>query len=160
MYYICVLDTMYYICVLDTMYYVCVCTGYHVLYLCTRYHVLCLCVYVIPCTMSLSVYWIPCTITIVVYLQDFQLSIKCFFNVQGGKEVNAQVTSRDGMSVVIACGTVHFSYPGDTPNVNVPFQINWGDNQPLDNPSAIQGEFTTTPVSFRMSLQQPQRHSE
>lgn len=34
-----------------------------------------------------------------------------------------------------------FTFIGNTPHRNVPFQIIWGDNKPLDNPENIQGLF-------------------
>ncbi|ESO84358.1 hypothetical protein LOTGIDRAFT_168803 [Lottia gigantea] len=74
-----------------------------------------------------------------VNLYDFQTlnGIKCFFNIKDGYTVSAQVVQHAD-STDITCGEVLFDYIPDIKSQNVPFEILWDTDKPLDNPSNIQ----------------------
>ncbi|KAL5015003.1 hypothetical protein ScPMuIL_009273 [Solemya velum] len=64
--------------------------------------------------------------------------IECFFTLKEGIRVIASVTKISDASHRVECASVEFTFIGDTPHRNVPFQIIWGDNKPLDNPENVQ----------------------
>ncbi|XP_064633300.1 plexin-A4-like isoform X2 [Lineus longissimus] len=76
-----------------------------------------------------------------VNLKDFQIDLRCYFNIDGGVEVNARlVVSNTGGIKTIKCDPTRFSYPEDTGVRNVPFKITWGTaGKAIDNPTGIQG---------------------
>ncbi|XP_064605454.1 plexin-A2-like isoform X2 [Liolophura sinensis] len=68
-------------------------------------------------------------------LKPFQGDLKCFFNMDGGRQVAAVIRNNGD----IECGAVEFSYYESQPSRNVAFQITWGGhNHALDNPTNIQ----------------------